>query len=393
MIESAAAANIGSIMGIGYPALTGGTVQFMQGYDGRDGPRPPGLRRARRRAGEALTATASSPPSGCARWRRRASPSPPERRYESPFPAYLAGSPCTSGALQRPAGAGTPAGRVSLHPPIPDTHAPGAREWSGGRADDARRRRACRDPRALGPLRCGRGGARDRPPRRGRAGDRPAGPQRRRQVDDDAGAGRRDPADRGQRARRGARGRPAPARGQACWSATAPTSVVSCRARPRGSTCSSPRGCAGWRTGRSGPRSCSSASSSATPPTASPSGFSHGMGRRLSVVLAASTSPAVLLLDEPFDGVDPLGVEATLEVIADARGARRGGARLHPPARPGHAGLRERPGAARRCQRRRARRPRAGRGGGCGCLPRSPGLSCARGAATSVPCSPSAARG
>ena len=34
VIESSAAANIGSIMGIGYPALTGGTVQFMQGYDG-----------------------------------------------------------------------------------------------------------------------------------------------------------------------------------------------------------------------------------------------------------------------------------------------------------------------------------------------------------------------
>lgn len=49
------------------------------------------------------------------------------------------------------------------------------------------------------------------------------------------------------------------------------------------------------------------------------SGFSHGMGRRLSVVLAAFHRPAVLLLDEPFDGVDPLGVEATLEVIADAR--------------------------------------------------------------------------
>jgi ABC-2 type transport system ATP-binding protein len=48
-------------------------------------------------------------------------------------------------------------------------------------------------------------------------------------------------------------------------------------------------------------------------------GFSHGMGRRLSVVLAAFHHPAVLLLDEPFDGVDPLGVEATLEVIADAR--------------------------------------------------------------------------
>ena len=48
-------------------------------------------------------------------------------------------------------------------------------------------------------------------------------------------------------------------------------------------------------------------------------GFSHGMSRRLSVVLAALHEPDVLLLDEPFDGVDPLGVEATLEVVADER--------------------------------------------------------------------------
>jgi ABC-2 type transport system ATP-binding protein len=48
-------------------------------------------------------------------------------------------------------------------------------------------------------------------------------------------------------------------------------------------------------------------------------GFSHGMGRRMSVVLAAFHEPDVLLLDEPFDGVDPLGVEATQEIIADAR--------------------------------------------------------------------------
>jgi ABC-2 type transport system ATP-binding protein len=48
-------------------------------------------------------------------------------------------------------------------------------------------------------------------------------------------------------------------------------------------------------------------------------GFSHGMGRRMSVVLAAFHRPAVLLLDEPFDGVDPLGVEATMDVIAEAR--------------------------------------------------------------------------
>ncbi len=49
------------------------------------------------------------------------------------------------------------------------------------------------------------------------------------------------------------------------------------------------------------------------------SGFSHGMGRRLSVILATFHDPLVLLLDEPFDGVDPIGVEATLEAIADAR--------------------------------------------------------------------------
>jgi len=48
-------------------------------------------------------------------------------------------------------------------------------------------------------------------------------------------------------------------------------------------------------------------------------GFSHGMGRRLSVVLAAFHRPAVLLLDEPFDGVDPLGVQATLDLVATLR--------------------------------------------------------------------------
>ena len=60
-------------------------------------------------------------------------------------------------------------------------------------------------------------------------------------------------------------------------------------------------------------------------------GFSHGMGRRMSVILAAFHEPRVLLLDEPFDGVDPLGVEATMDVIADARRRQRGPG-LHPPA-------------------------------------------------------------
>ena len=51
------------------------------------------------------------------------------------------------------------------------------------------------------------------------------------------------------------------------------------------------------------------------------SSFSHGMGRRLSVVLATFHEPRLLLLDEPFDGVDPLGVDATLQLIVEARTA------------------------------------------------------------------------
>ena len=48
-------------------------------------------------------------------------------------------------------------------------------------------------------------------------------------------------------------------------------------------------------------------------------GFSHGMSRRLSVLLAGFHRPRVLLLDEPFDGVDPLGVDATLDLVREAR--------------------------------------------------------------------------
>ena len=50
-------------------------------------------------------------------------------------------------------------------------------------------------------------------------------------------------------------------------------------------------------------------------------GFSHGMGRRMSVALAAFHEPTVLLLDEPFDGVDPLGVDATMAVITERQEA------------------------------------------------------------------------
>lgn len=48
-------------------------------------------------------------------------------------------------------------------------------------------------------------------------------------------------------------------------------------------------------------------------------GFSHGMSRRLSVVLATLSSEKVLILDEPFDGVDPIGIDAIEKIIHEAK--------------------------------------------------------------------------
>ena len=91
------------------------------------------------------------------------------------------------------------------------------------------------------------------------------------------------------------------------------------------------------------------------------SGFSHGMGRRLSVILASFHEPAVLLLDEPFDGVDPARRRG--HPRGDRRragtGCRR--TRLDPPAGPRDPGLRERAGAARWRQRGGAAGTRARR--------------------------------
>ena len=103
-------------------------------------------------------------------------------------------------------------------------------------------------------------------------------------------------------------------------------------------------------------------------------GFSHGMGRRLSVVLAALHEPEVLLLDEPFDGVDPIGVEATLEVVHDARS--RGACvlvstHLRELAIEACSEVLVLRGGARVATMSRGR---DGRRGGCACLPRPPRL-------------------
>lgn len=49
--------------------------------------------------------------------------------------------------------------------------------------------------------------------------------------------------------------------------------------------------------------------------------FSHGMSRRTSVLLAVLTSSEVLLLDEPFDGVDALGAATMMSLVRRAAAA------------------------------------------------------------------------
>ncbi|MEO5709350.1 MAG: 3-hydroxyacyl-CoA dehydrogenase NAD-binding domain-containing protein [Nocardioidaceae bacterium] len=65
VIETAAAANIGSIMGIGFPPLYGGAVQYMQGYERLDGGAGTGLTGfvARARELEAAYGERFAPPS------------------------------------------------------------------------------------------------------------------------------------------------------------------------------------------------------------------------------------------------------------------------------------------------------------------------------------------
>ncbi|HVF21180.1 MAG TPA: ABC transporter ATP-binding protein, partial [Mycobacteriales bacterium] len=46
--------------------------------------------------------------------------------------------------------------------------------------------------------------------------------------------------------------------------------------------------------------------------------YSHGMSRKLSLAIASLHRPRLLLLDEPFDGIDPAGAAAVRRIVAEA---------------------------------------------------------------------------
>jgi ABC-2 type transport system ATP-binding protein len=49
--------------------------------------------------------------------------------------------------------------------------------------------------------------------------------------------------------------------------------------------------------------------------------YSHGQSRRLSMAMALVADAPLLLVDEPFDGVDPDGVDTITELLVEARRA------------------------------------------------------------------------
>ena len=196
--------------------------------------------------------------------------------------------------------------------------------------------------------------------RRARAGHRVRRPERGRQVHHDAGDPRPGRARRGHRAGRRAAVRgpapPADARSGRCW-----TRPRCSPAAPAATTC------CGWPTPRAWtPRRVDAVLEQVGLDKAArrkAGGYSLGMRQRLGIAAALLGDPPVLMLDEPFNGMDPEGIVWMRGFLRSLAADGPGRAGVQPPDER-TAGHRRPPGDRRPRQgHRRHQHPRPAGGG------------------------------